>query len=388
MPGLPELNESTMGPLRFAESTDEELIPGMREQGKGLKIFNRSDYAPLKAAIVGNPSSMFIPDPDQPEMQNLLGASAGSLEFMEYLRKNKGQHVAVADPEFYEQMRSESDALAKAYRDNGVRLIRNETYTLPRSLIEWQTSVTGDRFLSLYGGSSGDAYENVFVQTWEVGAVRAMEMQHRDAMLEIFENDPDAIWLSMPHPAPTSDQRSPQPFLSPGDQRIMPDKLVIMGIGVTDPSHIDDPTKPRSSGSELGVDLWRRMMAPYGWRVETVYFNSKYTYHIDCLMMMITEGMYGLPETKDELGPPLWTDLPDEITDSWERIDIDFEEQQDGVCNSVALGNDKVVMEASSVKTAEALSKRGVEPVLVPYQANWHTFHSGIHCSTGRIMSE
>ena len=129
-------------------------------------------------------------------------------------------------------------------------------------------------------------------------------------------------------------------------------------------------------------------MATYGWRVETVYFNSKYTYHIDCLMMMITEGMYGLPETKDELGPPLWTDLPDEITDNWERIDIDFEEQQDGVCNSVALGNDKVVMEASSVKTAEALSKRGVEPVLVPYQANWHTFHSGIHCSTGRIMSE
>ncbi len=94
MAGLPELNESTMGPLRFAESTDEELIPGMREQGKGLKIFNRSDYAPLKAAIVGNPSSMFIPDPDQPEMQNLLGASAGSIDFMEYLRNSNSQGIA------------------------------------------------------------------------------------------------------------------------------------------------------------------------------------------------------------------------------------------------------------------------------------------------------
>ena len=81
---LAELDESQMGPLRFAESTQDELIPGMREQGKGLKIWNRSDYAPLKAAIVGNASSMFIPDPDQPEMNNLLGPSAGSPEFMEY----------------------------------------------------------------------------------------------------------------------------------------------------------------------------------------------------------------------------------------------------------------------------------------------------------------
>ena len=126
----------------------------------------------------------------------------------------------------------------------------------------------------------------------------------------------------------------------------------------------------------------------FGWRVETVYFNSKYTYHIDCLMMQITEGIYGLPEMNPDLGPVLWTDLPAEIADNWEMIEIDFQEQQDGVCNSVALGNNKVLMEAAAVKTADELSKRGIEPVLVPYQANWHTFHSGIHCSTCRIWSE
>ncbi len=383
-----QTEEISMGPLHYAQSTQEELIPGMREQGKGLKIWNRSDYAPLKAAIVGNPCSIFIPDPDQPEMKNLLGASAGSTEFMDFLRKYKGEHMAVAAPELYEKMRQESDALAKAYRDNGVRLIRNETYTLPKSLIDWQVPITGDRFLSVYGGSGGDAYENVWVSMWDVGAVRGMEMQHRDAMLEIFENDPDAIWLSMPHPAPSSDQQSPQPFLSPGDPRIMPDKLVILGIGVTDPSHIHDHSKPRSSGFEIGVELFRRMMEPHGWRVETVYFNSQYTYHIDCLMMMIAEGIYGLPKTNPDLGPPLWTELPKEITDNWECIEIDFKEQQDGVCNSVCIGNKKVVMEASAVKTAEQLSKRGFEPILVPYQTNWHTFHSGIHCSTGRVWSE
>ena len=384
---LPALDESTMGPLRFAETTQREYIPGTREQAQGLKIWNRSDYAPLKAAIVGDPSSIFIMDPDQPEAANLFSASS-SAEFLEYLRTHAGTHLAVSDPEHYEKMKFESDALAKAYRDNGVRLIRNETGTLPRELIEWQTTTTGDRFLSLYGHSAGDVYENCFMSFWEIGSARGTEMANRDAMLEIFENDPEAVWLTMPHPAPTSAQRSPQPFLSPGDPRIMPDKLVIVGIGVTDPSHINDPSKPRSSGSELGAEMFRRMLKPYGWRVETVYFNSAYTYHIDCLMMQISEGIYGLPEMNPDLGPVLWTELPKEITDNWELIEIDFQEQQNGVCNSVVIGKSKVIMEAAAVKTAEAISQRGIEPVLVPYQTNWHTFHSGIHCSTCRIWSE
>lgn len=375
-----------MGPLKYAKSTDEELIPGMREQGKGLKINVESDYAPMKATIVGNPSSIFIPDPDKPEMKNLLGASAGNPEFMEYMRKNKGRHLAVADPEVYEKMRQESDALAKAYRDNGVRLLRNETYTLPKSLIDWQTSVTGDRFLSLYGGAGGNAIGNCFLSVWEVGCARASEMQHRDPMNYIMEHDENAVWLTMPHPAPTSDQRLPEPFMSGGDIRMMPDKLCLFGIGVTDPSHITDRSKPRSSGTELGAEVLRRMMKPYGWRVETVYFNSKYTYHIDCLMMMITEGIYGLPKS-DEVGPALWTKMPKEIAD-WEVIDIDHDEQYGGVCNSVCLGNRKVVMEKSAVKTADQVSGRGVEPVLVPYSTCFGVFHSGLHCSTGVIWAE
>jgi len=192
----------------------------------------------------------------------------------------------------------------------------------------------------------------------------------------------------MPHPAPTGAQRSPEPFMSPGDPRIMPDKLVIAGIGVTDPSHIKDPTKPRSSGTEAGVDIFRRMLAPLGWRVETVYFNSRYTYHIDCLMMQIAEGIYAIPETQPDLGPVWWTDLPREIADKWECVEIPFEEQQNGVCNSVIIGDGKFVMDGSCEKTAEILAKKGYSPVLVPYQTNWHTFHSGIHCSTCRIWSE
>lgn len=376
-----------LGPLGIAETTVSEYIPGMREQGKGVKISCPHDYSPLKVALVGNAGSVFIPDPDQPEMHNLLSAS-GSKEFMDFLRKYKGTHMAVSFPEHYEKMKAESDALAKTYRDNGVRLIRNETNTVPLELITWQVPVTGDLHLSLYGQSSGEVFDNIFMSMWEVGAVRGIEFQHRDAILEIMENDPKAIWMSMPHPAPTGMQKSPQPFLSPGDPRIMPNKLVIIGIGVTDPSHIKDLTKPRSSGFEIGADMMRRMLEPFGWRVETVYFNSKYTYHIDCMMMQIDEGVYAIPETQPDLGPPLWTDFPKEIQDNWECIEIPFEDQQNGGCNTVTLGNGKFVMDAACEKSAEIIAKRGYTPILTPYQTNWHTFHSGIHCSTLRLESE
>ena len=105
-------------------------------------------------------------------------------------------------------------------------------------------------------------------------------------------------------------------------------------------------------------------------------------------MMQIAEWIYAVPEVNPDLGPLFWTDLPKEIADNWERVDIPFEDQQNGVYNSVVIGDGKFVMDAAGERTAEILAKKGYEPVLVPYQTNRHTFHSGIHCSTCRIWSE
>ena len=66
-----------------------EIVPGMREQGKGIKIYVESDFAPLKAAIVGDTSSSWMPDPDTPENKNMIEDNT-SEEFINYLRKHKG----------------------------------------------------------------------------------------------------------------------------------------------------------------------------------------------------------------------------------------------------------------------------------------------------------
>jgi hypothetical protein len=36
----------------------------------------------------------------------------------------------------------------------------------------------------------------------------------------------------------------------------------------------------------------------------------------------------------------------------------------------------------------EIMAKKGYTPIGTPWQANWHTFHSGVHCSTLRLMAE
>ncbi len=119
-------DKAELGPLKIAETTLHEYIPGMREQGKGVKISCPHDFRVLKTCLIGNAGSIFIPDPDQPEMHDLLSAS-GSKVFKDFMRKYKGTHMAVSYQEHYEKMKHESDSLAKIYRENGIRVIRNET---------------------------------------------------------------------------------------------------------------------------------------------------------------------------------------------------------------------------------------------------------------------
>jgi N-dimethylarginine dimethylaminohydrolase len=59
------------------------------------------------------------------------------------------------------------------------------------------------------------------------------------------------------------------------------------------------------------------MLKPYGWKVETVYFNSNLTYHIDCLVALLDEGLMAYP--KDSL----WTPFPSRYQD-WEVMDVDL----------------------------------------------------------------
>ena len=112
-----------------------EIIPGMAAQGKGIKCYVHSEYAPLKACLVGNPSEGWMPNGETWEYANMF-THLGP-EFNEYIDKYGGTNLKESDPETYEKMAMESDALAEAYRKEGVKIIRNETGQTPDYLIDY-----------------------------------------------------------------------------------------------------------------------------------------------------------------------------------------------------------------------------------------------------------
>lgn len=65
-----------------------EIIPGMTEQGKGIKCYVHSEYAPLKACLVGNPSGGWMPNGETWEYANMFAGLND--EFKDYIKKYGG----------------------------------------------------------------------------------------------------------------------------------------------------------------------------------------------------------------------------------------------------------------------------------------------------------
>jgi hypothetical protein len=218
----------------------------------------------LKACLVGNPSAIYCPNANTWEYANMFRHAPD--KFKAYIGKHGGKNLWDSDPKTAEKMAAESDALAKAYRDAGVRVVRNETGHTPEKLINYNHSWSEQRQFTLYGQSAAETFGHCFVSFWETSNSNISEIAHREAIHEMIMNDPEAVWLTMPVHFPFVDRPQLRPWLAPGDP-VIGDKIVIIGIGVADPSHIKDRSKPRSSGNEDGAEILKRMLKPYGWKV-------------------------------------------------------------------------------------------------------------------------
>ena len=116
---------------------------------------------------------------------------------------------------------------------DGGRCLSHQT---PEGVIDYNLGWSKQRNMSFYGQSAFEVFGHSLVQFQEVSCSQT-ELTHREALIEIFKNDPQAVWLTMPLLYPAIQQRMPGPTLSPGDPLIFP-KKVVNGIGVSDPSHI------------------------------------------------------------------------------------------------------------------------------------------------------
>ena len=109
------------------------MIPGLREQAKGQKVYVEHEYAKLKGVIVGNPESMYLPDPFHPSWYTSFRSLPR--EKLEWMAANRGKHFRDVDHELWEKMAKGLEALADTYRQAGAHVIQN-TQTPPRASLE------------------------------------------------------------------------------------------------------------------------------------------------------------------------------------------------------------------------------------------------------------
>ena len=126
-------------------------------------------------------------------------------------------------------------------------------------------------------------------------------------------------------------------------------------------------------------------MADEGFKAEELFFDSKITYHFDCFIVMIKEGMVGLPDLPNY--GLMSEGLPDCLKE-YEIVPIPIEDYQYGVANAPCIGDGRIIMDSRCTKTFDLLEKRGIEPVPVKYTACWDAFNSGMDCSDAEIWRE
>jgi len=368
---LPEWTEERA--IAALEENKQVMFPGLRDQAAGQKVYVEHEFAQLRGVILGNPESMYLPDPFHPSWYTSFRSLPR--EKLDWMAANRGKHVRDVDRSLWESMAKGLEALADAYRQAGAHVIQN-TQTPPPEVINYTSGWLGEygKHWAFHAQAFGETFGNVLVNFHETQpSIRYNCVEYIEAFMGLAENDPEMVWLTMPNPLPM-----PTAFgvgLSPGDIRIFPNKIVMVGHGVFDPSHITDLNKPRSSGNELGAEVLRRMLKPYGWRVEQIYFDASYGYHIDTLMPVIREGLIAVNENV------LLTELPAEIRE-WEQINIDPDEYVIGAGNSVALSSDAQAITAGAAKYIKEVEKRGVNVVPVPFDDVYHSTGSGMHCAT------
>ena len=79
------------------------------------------------------------------------------------------------------------------------------------------------------------------------------------------------------------------------------------------------------------------MLKPFGWRVEQIYFDAKYGYHIDVLMPVIREGLIAVGKSV------LLTPLPKELQNR-EVIETDPDEHRICAGNTTPLSGDAIII--------------------------------------------
>jgi len=318
-----------------------------------------TDYGVLRAAIVGSAEGLALP-PYNPtlrfyhdELRAALKASGG-----------RPLDIRKAMPERWEKTAEQLDALAALYEKHGVRVYRPRPYTEEERL----------QLADLQPGSSllypADPVYTVGKHYIELNIRRAYRRKEvfplREVVAPLLAADPEAHHVAMPPVQPsTPSGAGPGPYLEGGDI-ICYDNHLFVG-------------ESEIASNRAGTRWLANYLEPFGFEVHPMPMKGGIL-HLLGIMVLVREGLLLL--FRDELD----CELPAPLKD-WEAIELSEAETRAFATVGISLDDRRYVLPTGLPRVAEALAKRGVEPIEIQYDQV--SYWGGcVSCSTQAISRE
>ena len=318
-----------------------------------------TDYGKLNAVIVGSADSLALP-PFNSTLHHYNDEVQAALKAC----GEQPLDVREAMPERWEKTAEQLDNLAALYQANGVKVFR------PRSYSAEERHYLGD----LQPGASllnpADPVYTVGKHYIEVNIRRAYRRKEvfplRDIVAPMLESDAETHQVVMPPAQPfTPSSGGPGPYLEGGDIICYQNHLF---VGESD-----------IASNRNGTRWLESYIRPFGYQVHPMPMKGSIL-HLLGTMVLIREGLLLL--YRDELD----CDLPDVLQD-WEVIEITESEARGYATVGVSLDDSRYIMPSGLDRVAEALARRGVEPIEIDYDQV--SYWGGcVSCSTHAISRD
>ncbi len=388
-PGTPEKRAWDASEKEKWDALNAHMTP----QFEGVRAYHEHCFAKYRVAVIGSLHAASAPDPDTPEFKSMLSGNSDNL--MDQMRKDAAHEIRETNPKLWDEMAEESDGLAETLRQAGVKVIRNESNSpLPQGLLNLNAGWGGPRFLTTYAGPSYcRIIRNIFFHTWDNSLNGAMEFASREGTYQLFVDNPDLVYYSIPFPEPNvSVPGYGSLTMDVAAWRHLPGKHLLFGFGVKDESDIptvlsDWKKAPHltACGIPQAAEFMMRMLKREGFTHDIWFYDSNLSYHSDCVMANLKEGVIALPDLPNY--GILGGGVPECFKD-YEIVKMPVEEIALGAANQICLGDGRSIVVRTAKETMKRMKAAGVEPIPLKYDKIWAYYHSGPDCSDAEIWRE
>jgi hypothetical protein len=343
---------------------------------KLLPLRQRTEFGTLREVVLGRTDKAGFPPKNKANANFTDHIEDLGPDFYDDFEENEEIPIKKVKPELIEAYDQSQEDLATAFESEGVRVQR---INVPTKEILNYIGFRPTGYWPFTIANMWQIFGNVLVETSLSDNILECAIAcftARDILMERFEADPDAIWLATPPALPWDPSKGagPGPFIGHGDTRFVDDKNILVGYGYT------KGKKEPAAANQLGYEVFKRMMEPFGFKVHQVRYDTQFSFHFDYILGWCAPGVATAPKGAFLDG------IPDPIKD-WDFIWLDRDETAiHGAGNLVPLGPDengkhRVLVPAKTPRVSEEIEKRGVRAIPIEIELGARN-GGGIRCST------